>query len=127
MKRPASITTIVFPLLLVGAIVACTPDKPSDTPQISPSPANSDRSDKSQSSSPKTKERDQRRESRRKQVEAILTPEQLQQLQTKLKQGEKFQSALSSLDLTTDQKNKLKMISDASQKKKPNSSPEKSP
>jgi Spy/CpxP family protein refolding chaperone len=127
MKRPASITTIIFPLLLLGAIAACTPDKPSDTPQISPSPASSDRSDRSQSSSQKTKERDRRRESRRKQIEAILTPEQLQQLQTKLKQGEKFQSALSSLDLTTDQKNKLKMISDASQKKKPNSSPEKSP
>jgi Spy/CpxP family protein refolding chaperone len=126
MKRPASITTIIFPLLLLGAIAACTPDKPSDTPQISPSPANGDRSDQSQSSNPKTKERDRRRESRRKQIEAILTPEQLQQLQTKLKQGEKFQSALSSLDLTTDQKNKLKMISDASQKKKPNSSPEKS-
>jgi Spy/CpxP family protein refolding chaperone len=55
-------------------------------------------------------ERAQKREELRKQVEAVLTPEQVQQLETKVKAGEKMRKALSELNLTAEQKTKIKDI-----------------
>ncbi|MEG4499595.1 hypothetical protein QUB05_10005 [Microcoleus sp. F10-C6] len=55
-------------------------------------------------------ERAQKREELRKQVEAVLTPEQVQQLETKVKGGEKMRKALSELNLTAEQKTKIKEI-----------------
>ncbi len=46
----------------------------------------------------------------RKQIEAILTPEQSQQLQAKLQQGSKMREAMASLNLTADQKAKIRDI-----------------
>lgn len=52
----------------------------------------------------------QKREAVRKQVEAVLTPAQTQQLETQLQQGEKMRRAVSSLDLKPDQKTKIDTI-----------------
>jgi Spy/CpxP family protein refolding chaperone len=40
----------------------------------------------------------------------VLTPEQVQQLETKVKGGEKMRKALSELNLTAEQKTKIKDI-----------------
>ncbi|MER3475525.1 MAG: hypothetical protein C4287_01665, partial [Leptolyngbya sp. ERB_1_2] len=57
-----------------------------------------------------TTERSKRREAVRKQVEAVLTQDQVQQLETKLQQGEKMRQALSEINLTADQKTKVQDI-----------------
>ncbi len=54
--------------------------------------------------------RAQKREEIRKQVEAVLTPEQKQQLQTKVQSGEKMRQALKEINLTADQKTKIQTI-----------------
>jgi Spy/CpxP family protein refolding chaperone len=47
-------------------------------------------------------------------LEAILTPEQMQNLQNKLNKGCRLQIASASLDLTTEQKTKMQMLFDVS-------------
>ena len=88
-------TTFLLVTILVGGITACN---------------SSNSSDASQSNASQSQERTQKREAVRKQIEAVLTPEQVQQLQTKLQQGEKMRQALSSLNLTPDQKTKIQEI-----------------
>jgi len=55
-------------------------------------------------------EQDQKREMVRKQIEAVLTPDQVKQMGTKVQQGEKLDQAALDLDLTTDQKTKIQGI-----------------
>lgn len=52
----------------------------------------------------------QKREAVRKQVEAVLTPDQVKDLEAKLQQGEKMRRAVSSLNLTPEQKTKIDEI-----------------
>lgn len=63
-----------------------------------------------QSDKAQSPERAQRREAMRKQIEAVLTPEQSQQLQAKLQQGVKRREAMASLNLTPEQKTKIQDI-----------------
>ncbi len=142
MKPNAIATTIISALLLGGVLSACnqasSPDNtqtssatvtattsqenstltttPSDTPQAS-----------SSTTPERDKEREQRRDARRKQIEEVLTPDQVQQLQAKLKNGEKLRNAISSLNLTADQKNKIQIIMEKSYEQTPNLPTDKSP
>ena len=146
MKPTAIATTIISALLLGGVLTACNQVSPPDntqtssatvaatTPQASPAPTTtpSDTPQTSSSTTPerdkaRDKEREQRRNARRKQIEAVLTPDQVQQLQAKLKQGEKLRSAISSLNLTADQKTKIQIIMEKSYEQTPNPSNDKSP
>ena len=142
MKPTAIVTTIISALLLGGVLTACNQVSPPDntqtssatvaatTPQASPAPTTtpSDTPQTSSSTTPeRDKEREQRRNARRKQIEAVLTPDQVQQLQAKLKQGEKLRSAISSLNLTADQKTKIQIIMEKSYEQTPNPSNDKSP
>ncbi len=138
MKLTAIATTIISAFLIGGVLTACNQASPTDNTQTSPSPvasatsqANSSPatppSNTPQANGSTTPEREQRREARRKQVEAVLTPDQVQQLQAKLKQGEKLRSAISSLNLTADQKTKIQIIMEKSYEQTPNPSNDKSP
>jgi Spy/CpxP family protein refolding chaperone len=138
MKPTAIATTIISALLLGGVLTACNQASSPDSSQTSPSPiastisqANSSPattpSDTPQANSSTTPEREQRREARRKQIEAVLTPDQVQQLQAKLKQGEKLRKAIDSLNLTADQKNKIQIVMEKSYEQTPNPSNDKSP
>ncbi|MEG4944836.1 hypothetical protein [Microcoleus sp. F4-D5] len=132
MKR----TTIAPAFLLVGALLigglsACTQSNASEATlpdTTATNPVSSDRA-KADSASTQTAqpvaatgipssaqpkatdaERAQKREELRKQVEAVLTREQVQQLETKVKAGEKMRKALSELNLTAEQNTKIKDI-----------------
>jgi hypothetical protein len=117
--------------LLVGGLSACTPSNASEATQPDTTATNPVSSDQAKADSvssqaaqpvaatatpssaqPKATdaERAQKREELRKQVEAVLTPEQVQQLETKVKAGEKMRKALSELNLTAEQKTKIKEI-----------------
>jgi Spy/CpxP family protein refolding chaperone len=50
------------------------------------------------------------RQAIQKQVETVLTPDQVTQLHSKEQQGQKMREALSSLNLTADQKTKIQQI-----------------
>ncbi|MEG4205924.1 hypothetical protein QUA20_18585 [Microcoleus sp. Pol7_A1] len=132
MKR----TTIAPAFLLVGALLvgglsACTQSNASEPTLPDTTAANPVSSDQAKADSvssqaaqpvaatatpssaqPKATnaERAQKREELRKQVEVVLTPEQVQQLETKVKGGEKMRKALSELNLTAEQKTKIKDI-----------------
>ena len=115
--------------LLVGGLSACTQSNASEATQPDTTAANPVSSDQAKTDSAATQtaqpvaatatpssaqpnatdaERAQKREELRKQVEAVLTPEQVQQLETKVKGGEKMRKALSELNLTAEQKTKIK-------------------
>jgi Spy/CpxP family protein refolding chaperone len=46
----------------------------------------------------------------KKQIEAVLTPDQMKQLESKLQQGDKMRDAMASLNLTAEQKTKIREI-----------------
>ncbi|WP_055074002.1 hypothetical protein [Pseudanabaena sp. 'Roaring Creek'] len=138
-SRKTTIATIIVSVTLIfGGISACTPANSSDSPQsISPSnsvPASSTSPEPLPVSAPKnpnadpsnvdksnpnSTDREQAREARRKQVEAVLNPSQVQQLQEKMKQGEKLRKAVTTLNLTTEQKTKIQMIFEKSYEQTP--------
>ncbi len=123
-------TTALLGTLLMGGITACSQSNTPQSPQAETAPSNaapanpaasntsSDNTSSGNTSSGNTSsgnmaqspDRAQRREAMRKQIEAILTPEQSQQLQAKLQQGSKMREAMASLNLTADQKAKIRDI-----------------
>lgn len=115
MKQKIATTFLLSTILLAG-ITACNRSNSSDVPQ----------SDTSQSNASPSPEQNQKRQAVRKQIEAVLTPDQLQQLQAKLQQGTKMREALSSLNLTSDQKAKIQEIYKAARAQRQNQSKENS-
>ncbi|MEG4171435.1 MULTISPECIES: hypothetical protein [unclassified Microcoleus] len=132
MKRTAIAPAfLLVGALLVGGLSACTQSNASEATQPETTATNPVSSDQAKADSASTQtaqtvaatatpssappkatdaERAQKREELRKQVEAVLTPEQVQQLETKVKGGEKMRKALSELNLTAEQKTKIKGI-----------------
>lgn len=103
-------------LLLAGAlsigVSACGQSNSAQAPQSDTPSAqsNATSAQPNNASAPDQAARAQRREQIRKQVEAVLTPEQAQQLQTKVQSGEKMRQALKEINLTADQKTKIQDI-----------------
>lgn len=107
------VPTLLFATILLGGITGCsTGSKSSDATSPDASGANVSQTSASTPDSGKadTPERAQKREEIRKQIEAVLTPDQVKQLHAKVKQGEKMRKAISSLNLTADQKTKIDNI-----------------
>ncbi len=94
-------------VLLIGGLSACTKSNASEASQPETTAANPVTSGQPKATDA---ERAQKREEIRKQVAAVLTPDEQQQLETKVKGGEKMRQALSELNLTTEQKTKIKDI-----------------
>ncbi len=112
-KKQIIAPTLLLATILLGGITGCSGSKSSDATN----PDGSDGANVSQTSTSTTNnnkadtpERAQKREEIRKQIEAVLTPDQVKQLQAKLQQGEKMRKAVLSLDLTADQKTKIQDI-----------------
>lgn len=99
------VTTMLLGTLLMSGITACSQSNSSEPPQAGNTAPNATQANNAQSP-----ERAQRREAMRKQIEAVLTPEQAQQLQAKLQQGTKMRDAMASLNLTPEQKTKIQAI-----------------
>lgn len=68
--------------------------------------------------------RDQQRLAMRSKIKGVLTPAQVQQLETKMKAGGKMREALASINLTDTQKSKIKEIYQAGRAERQKSSGE---
>lgn len=109
MQKSTITTTALIVTFVLGGITACNPSNFSPSPQSEASPANSSQAP-STTNTPPSIEHAQRQQTLRKQVEAILTPVQQQQLQKRLQEGEKMRNALKGLDLAPNQKTKIHEI-----------------
>jgi hypothetical protein len=107
-QQQFGIAFLLMGMLSLGGLSACTSSPSSQASQSEGGQQNM--ANPSESNAPPTAERAQKRAEIRKQVEAVLTPEQVQQLQGKLNEGERMRKALRSLDLQADQKTKIQDI-----------------
>ncbi len=109
----STITLFLFTLLAAG-MAACNGAKSSDNAQAGNSQtseaANTSTSDHAAATPEQKAAWKQKREAVRKQVEAVLTPDQVKELEAKLQQGEKMRRAVNSLNLTAEQKTKVQEI-----------------
>ncbi|AVH69783.1 hypothetical protein [Nostoc sp. 'Lobaria pulmonaria (5183) cyanobiont'] len=109
-KKQIILPTLLLATILIGGLTSCSSSKSPDVSQGNDSGTKV--SDTSTTNSPgsNTSERAQKRQEIRKQVEAVLTPDQVKELSTKLQQGEKMRKAVFSLNLTAEQKTKIQDI-----------------
>lgn len=112
MKR--TLTILLLGAIATSGITACSRSNSSAPQADQPSPT--------EANAPQSEQRDQKRQER-KQIEAVLTPEQAQQFKTKVQQGEKTRQALASLNLTDAQKSKIQAILKASRGQRPAQAP----
>ncbi|WP_375477747.1 hypothetical protein [uncultured Nostoc sp.] len=108
-KKQIILPTLLLATILIGGLTSCSSSKSPDVSQGNDSGTKvSDTSTTNAASN--TPERAHKREEIRKQVEAVLTPDQVKELSTKLQQGEKMRKAVFSLNLTAEQKTKIQDI-----------------
>ena len=108
-KKQIILPTLLFATILIGGMTGCSSSKSPDVSQGGDSGTKV--SDTSTTNPPSnTPERAQKREAVRKQIEAVLTPDQVKELSAKLQQGEKMRKAVLSLNLTPEQKTKIQEI-----------------
>lgn len=106
-KKQIILPTLLLATILIGGITGCTSSK---SPDVSQGGDGTKVSDTTNSPASNTPGRAEKREAVRKQVEAVLTPDQVKQLSAKLQQGEKMRKAVLSLNLTAEQKTKIQEI-----------------
>ncbi|WDD36608.1 hypothetical protein PQG02_36405 (plasmid) [Nostoc sp. UHCC 0926] len=111
-KKQIILPTLLLATILIGGMTGCTSSKSPDVSQGEDSGTKVSNTNGSAPNSPgaNTPERAQKREAVRKQVEAVLTPDQVKQLSAKLQQGERMRKAVLSLNLTAEQKTKIEDI-----------------
>ncbi len=110
MKRSVA-SALLLMTLFAGGVTACNRSTSADTSQTDATqtkPAAS--TDPAQAGMTPKEARAKKREAVRKQIETVLTPDQVKQLEAKVQQGEKMRKAVSELDLTADQKTKVQEI-----------------
>ncbi|MBN3871956.1 MAG: hypothetical protein V7L00_07340 [Nostoc sp.] len=109
-KKQIILPTLLLATILIGGITGCTNSKSPDVSQGDNGTKVSDTKNTTNSPPSNTPERAEKREAVRKQVEAVLTPDQVKQLSGKLQQGERMRKAVLSLNLTAEQKTKIQDI-----------------
>lgn len=111
-KKQIILPTFLLATILIAGMTGCTSSKSPDVSQGEDSGTKVSNTNASAPNSPgaNTPERAEKREAVRKQVEAVLTPDQLKQLSAKLQQGERMRKAVLSLNLTAEQKTKIQDI-----------------
>jgi hypothetical protein len=109
MTKRTIATTALLATLLIGGISACNKSNSADAPAADAPQSTTTQSD-TQSTTAQPQDRAQRREAMKKQIEAVLTPDQMKQLESKLQQGDKMRDAMASLNLTAEQKTKIREI-----------------
>ncbi|MEH2378017.1 MAG: hypothetical protein V7K27_03785 [Nostoc sp.] len=112
MKKQIILPTLLLATILIGGMTGCTSSKSPDVSQGGDSGTKVSDTNASTTNSPasNTGERAEKRDAVRKQVEAVLTPDQVKQLSAKLQNGEKMRKAVLSLNLTAEQKTKIQDI-----------------
>ncbi len=109
-KKQIILPTLLFATILITGMTGCTSSKSPDVSQGNDSGTKVSDTSTTNSPASNTSERAQKREEIRKQVEAVLTPDQVKELSTKLQKGEKMRKAVFSLNLTAEQKTKIQDI-----------------
>ena len=106
MRKQTIAATFLAAAMIMG-VSACGQSNSAQAPQpdTATSPAQAANATPDQKA-----ERAKKRAEVRKQIEAVLTKDQLQQFQTKVQSGEKMRQALSEVNLTADQKAKIQDI-----------------
>ncbi|MBH8576211.1 hypothetical protein I8752_25110 [Nostocaceae cyanobacterium CENA369] len=111
LKKQIIAPTFLLATILIAGITGCTGSNSPNVSQGDNSGTNvSENAPTTNNSKPDRQERAQNRQAVLKQIETVLTPDQTKQLEAKLQQGEKMRQALSSLNLTADQKTKIQDI-----------------
>lgn len=114
---------LVLAAIALGGITACNRSTPQADSTQTPAQTNSTQANSTQSTTDntastgssqskayQTTERKHKREGVRKQIEALLTQDQVKQLETKLQQGEKMRQAVTELNLTPEQNTKVQAL-----------------
>ncbi len=109
-KKQIILPTLLFATILIGGMTGCSSSKSPDVSQGNDSGTKVSDTSTTNSPATNTPERTQKREEIRKQVEAVLTPDQVKELSAKLQKGEKMRKAVFSLNLTAEQKTKIQDI-----------------
>ncbi|MEH1820183.1 MAG: hypothetical protein V7L31_14055 [Nostoc sp.] len=109
-KKQIIFPTLLLVTILIGGMTGCSNSKSPDVSQGDDSGTKVSDTSTTNSPASNTPERAQKREEIRKQIEAVLTPDQVKELSGKLQQGEKMRKAVLSLNLTADQKTKIQDI-----------------
>ncbi|MEH2210956.1 hypothetical protein [Nostoc sp.] len=109
-KKQIILPTLLLATILIGGMTGCSSSKSPDVSQGNDSGTKVSDTSTTNSPASNTSERAQKREEIRKQVEAVLTPDQVKELSTKLQKGEKMRKAVLSLNLTAEQKTKIQDI-----------------
>ncbi|MEH1768620.1 hypothetical protein [Nostoc sp.] len=109
-KKQIILPTMLLATILIGGMTGCSNSKSPDVSQGDDSGTKVSDTSTTNSPASNTPERAQKREEIRKQIEAVLTPDQVKELSGKLQQGEKMRQAVLSLNLTADQKTKIQDI-----------------
>ncbi|MEH2182596.1 hypothetical protein [Nostoc sp.] len=109
-KKQIILPTLLLATILIGGMTGCSSSKSPDVSQGNDSGTKVSDTSTTNSSAANTPERAQKREEIRKQVEAVLTPDQVKELSTKLQNGERMRKAVLSLNLTAEQKTKIQDI-----------------
>ena len=111
-KKQIILPTLLLATILIGGMTGCTSSKSPDVSQGEDSGTKVSNTNASATNSPgaNTPQSAEKREAVRKQVEAVLTPDQVKQLSAKLQQGERMRKAVLSLNLTAEQKTKIQDI-----------------
>lgn len=109
-KKQIILPTLLLATILIGGMTGCASSKSPDVSQADNSGTKVSDTSTTNSPASNTPERAKKREAVRKQVEAVLTPDQVKQLSAKLQQGEKMRKAVLSLNLTAEQKTKIQDI-----------------
>ncbi|MEH2063870.1 MAG: hypothetical protein V7K50_16670 [Nostoc sp.] len=109
-KKQLILPTLLFATIFIGGMTGCSNSKSPDVSQGGDSGTKVSDTSTTNSPSSNTPERAQKREAVRKQIEAVLTPDQVKELSAKLQQGEKMRKAVLSLNLTPEQKTKIQEI-----------------
>jgi Spy/CpxP family protein refolding chaperone len=111
------ITPLFLIMILLAGITGC---KSSDNqPKATENSSSTSEVNSSGNNQARSPEGMKRREETRNQVKAVLTPEQIKELDSKMQAGEKMRQALTSINLSTDQKTKIEAIYQAMRANRP--------
>lgn len=109
MKRQTIAATFLAAAMMMG-ISACGQSNSAQAPQSDTTTAASPAGQANAATPDQKAERAKKRAEVRKQIEGVLTKEQLQQFQAKVQGGEKMRQALKEVNLTADQQTKIQDI-----------------
>ncbi len=109
MNRQTIAATFLAAAAMMG-VSACGQSNSAQAPDTTPASPTTAQASNPAGTPEQKAERAKKRAEVRKQIEGVLTPEQLQQFQAKVKGGEKMRQALTEVNLTADQKTKIQDI-----------------